>query len=158
MFIVDLLSNALESIYDNVFRDKVFPVNGSIVYCELLFGYAEHSGVYIGDGIIVHLDGSGKIEMVTHQEFLDRLGGLNSAVSIYVSCNYSLPVGDAEISIRAKSMVGKERDYNILLDNCHQFTSGCITGDFENSDNFLFFLKHTAKNKLNANTWRVWER
>lgn len=55
-------------------------------------------------------------------------------------------------------MVGKKRNYNLLLDNCHQFASGCITGDFENNDNFLFMLKHTAKEHLNLDTWRVWDR
>ena len=153
-----LWENLVESFVDNVIKDTVHPVKGSVVYCELVFGSAEHSGIYIGDNKIVHLDGSGNIEIVTPMAFLGRLGGLNSAMSIYVSCNVdSLPVGGDAIARKAKSMVGKRREYNVILDNCHQFTSGCITGNFENPDNFLWMLKDTAKNKISANSWRVWK-
>ena len=55
-------------------------------------------------------------------------------------------------------MIGKSRKYGVLSDNCHQFTSGCITGDFENEDNLLFRLKGRACNELNVNEWRVWDR
>ena len=55
-------------------------------------------------------------------------------------------------------MVGKSRDYNFIMDNCHQFTSGCLTGDFENADNFLWMLKDTAGEVLGADNWRLWDR
>lgn len=152
-----LLINLVESFVDNVVRDTVYPKTGSILYCDLAFGNAEHSGVYIGNNKIVHLDGSGDIEIVTPKRFLARLGGLNSAISIYISCDGNSPVGDDAIAQRAKQMVGTTRSYNIILDNCHQFTSGCITGNFQNSDNFLWMIKQTAKNEINANSWRVWE-
>jgi hypothetical protein len=152
-----LLKNLAKSFVDNVIRDCVYPIKGSVVYCDLAFGNAEHSGIYIGNDEIVHLDGSGDIEIVTPKVFLARLGGFNSAISIYVSCSDSLAVGGNTIAKRAKEMAGKRRNYNLIFDNCHQFTSGCITGNFENSDNFLWMLKHTAENEINANTWRVWE-
>ncbi|STQ90839.1 lecithin retinol acyltransferase family protein [Iodobacter fluviatilis] len=152
-----LLGNLVESFVDNVIRDTVYPIKGSIVYCDLAFGNAEHSGIYVGNNKIVHLDGSGDIEIVSPKIFLDRLGGFNSAISIYVSCDGDSPVGSNKTAKRAKDMAGSCRDYNFILDNCHQFTSGCISGDFENSDNFLWMLKDTAKSELNASTWRVWE-
>lgn len=152
-----LLGNFLESFVDNVIRENVEPVKGSIIYCDLAFGNAEHSGVFIGNNEIVHLDGSGVIEIVTPKEFLERLGGFNLAISIYVSCNGSSAVGTNAIARRAKNMIGKHRNYHVIFDNCHQFTSGCITGNFDNSDNFLWMLKSTVSNKLNAKTWRVWE-
>lgn len=123
----------------------------------MAFGNAEHTGVYIGNNKIVHLDGSGLIETVTPKQFLERLGGFNSAISIYVSCDGNTPTGCNDIAKRAKNMSGKRRDYNLILDNCHQFTSGCISGNYENSDNFLWMVKDTASNHINANTWRVWE-
>ena len=49
---------------DYIFRDQVRPKKGSIVYCDLAF-FVEHSGVYIGNNKIVHLDGSGYVEVVT---------------------------------------------------------------------------------------------
>lgn len=153
-----VVSNLKDSFVDNVIRDKVIPKPGSIVYCELAFGNAEHSGVYIDSDNIVHLDGSGAIEAVSPKTFLNRLGGFNSAVSIYVSCKDEFSVGNKSVADRALSMVGKSRKYNIIMDNCHQFTSGCISGNFENSDNFLWMLKDTASKDLGSNTWRVWER
>ena len=147
----------VDSFVDNVVIDTVRPIKGSILYCDLHFGLGEHSGVYIGDNQIVHLDGSGEIEIVDPDEFLDRLDGANSAISIYVSCNDKSAVGSNAVARRAKKMVGNYRDYNVILDNCHQFSSGCITGDFENTDNFLWALKRTARAELGANNWRVWE-
>lgn len=146
------------SFIDNVIKDTVIPVRGSVVYCGLAFGFAEHSGIYIGNNEIVHLDGSGIIEIVSPQKFLERLGGLNHAMSIYVACNGSTAIGTNAIAKKAKRMVGKNRNYNLVLNNCHQFTSGCITGNFENSDNFLWMLKHTVNKELSTNEWRVWDR
>ena len=77
------IHNFVESLIDNVFRDKVSsPAIGSMVYCDLIT--AEHSGIYIGKGKIVHLDGEGIIEAVSPDLFLERLDGLNTAISIYV--------------------------------------------------------------------------
>ena len=59
------LLGLVESFIDNEIRDTVYPVMGSVVYCDLAFGHAEHSGIYIGNDQIVHLDGSGDIEIVT---------------------------------------------------------------------------------------------
>ena len=154
-----IFRNVAESFVDNVIRDKVSsPVIGSIVYCDLAAGYAEHSGVYIGNNSIVHLSGSGEIEIVSPGKFLKRLGGLNMAVSIYVSCRNKNPVGSEDVANRAKSRVGRNRDYNVVMDNCHQFSSGCITDNFGNASNFMWMLKDDAKKHLGANEWRVWDR
>jgi hypothetical protein len=140
-------------------RDPVDePSIGSIVYCYLVGGYAEHSGIYIGNNKIVHLNGSGLIEEVSPKEFTERLGGFNPPSSIFVSCSGKKAVGSKEFAKRAKSMIGSCREYNFISDNCHQFTAGCITGDFENSCNFMLMLKYEAVKHIGANTWRVWKR
>lgn len=143
-------------VFENYVRSKVKPVVGSVVYCDLAL-VAEHSGIYVGKGKIAHLDGSGKIELVTARQFLKRLGGFNPAMSIYVSCNEGGAVGSARVGRLARAMAGGERSYNVILDNCHQFTSGCLTGTFDNADNFLMLLKHTAEKELNATEWKVWD-
>ena len=150
------LSNLGQSFVDNVLRDKVIPVKGSIIYCELALA-AEHSGIYLGKGKIAHLDGSGAIRVVSTKTFLNRLGGWNNAISIYVSCNDNVAVGSENIAKRARAAAGRKREYNLILDNCHQFSSGCVTGNFENSDNFLWMLKDTAMKSINVTTWRVWD-
>ena len=143
-------------LIDKHLRDKVKPRVGSVVYCDLAV-FAEHSGIYEGKGRIAHLDGSGRIEIVTARQFLKRLGGLNPADSIYVSCDDEGAIKASKVAKRAREMEGGERPYNVILDNCHQFTSGCLTGDFENADNFLWMLKHTAEQKLDVTNWRLWD-
>jgi len=61
--------NTMESIVDNTFRDKVKESKiKSVVYCDLFFGFAEYSGIYVGNNEIVHLNGKGKIEIVNPKQ------------------------------------------------------------------------------------------
>ena len=153
-----LANNLEESIIDNCVRDKVCPKPGSVLYFEMAFAAAEHSGIYVGEGEVVELSGEGTIQKVSVSEFLDVPFIVNTAISIYVSSKDGHAVGSEAVARRARSMVGCRRDYNLILDNCHQFTSGCLTGDFENSDNFLWLLKDSAKKHLGADEWSVWDR
>lgn len=148
-------SSLAESLVDNVFRDPVVPVPGSILHCAL-FG-VEHTGVYLGKGLIVELQGSGHVSETTPWGFIN---GTN-AVTVYVACAGTQPLGGAAIARRAKKQVSRSRDYNLLLDNCHQFTSGCLSGDFENSDNFFWMVEMAIEKHLNHGqsiTWRAWAR
>lgn len=156
--LLHLLGNLAESFVDNVLREPALPVRGCVVYCDLAFGTAEHSGVYVGDKTIVHLDGSGLIEAVSPERFIDRLDGFNSAVSIYLSCTGGFAAGDAEAARRAERMIGSSRDYNVLTDNCHRFVYGCLSGDFDNACSSMRALKQAAGKRLGTNTWRVWEK
>lgn len=153
-----LAGNLIGSFVDNVCRDKVSAKPGSVLYFEMAFGAAEHSGIYVGNGEVVELSGEGDIQQVSVPEFLCVPALVDTAISIYVSSKDGHAVGSQAVARRARSMVGSRRNYNLILDNCHQFTSGCLTGDFENADNFLWMLKDTAKKRLGADEWRVWER
>ena len=144
--------NMAESLVDAC-RDQVLPEVGSVVYCDLAFGYMDHSGIYIGNNEIVHLSGNGDIEVVSPKQFID--GG--TACSIYVSCRETEAVGSRSVARRAESMIGSSRDYSFLIDNCHQFSAGCLTGDFDNSNNFLWMLKDESKKILGSNSWRYWD-
>ncbi len=150
--------NLIESFVDNVFRDKVYPLMGSILYIDMAFGFADHSGVYVGNGQVVELSGEGVVQKVSVAEFMDTPAPVNTAMSVYVSSHNGVGVGSSAVAQRALDMVGSWRDYNLILDNCHQFCSGCITGNFENSDNFLWMLKDTARRCMRADEWRVWDR
>jgi hypothetical protein len=146
--------NTVEMVIDNVILDSVYPKRGSIVYCDLAFGYAEHSGIYIGDGKIVHLNGNGLVKVVSPKQFIEG----KSAISIYVSCDSdACSVGSNRAANRAEAWLDHQRDYNVILDNCHQFTSACLTGDLENCDNFMRMLKWTAEEKIGAKKWRLWQ-
>ena len=148
------MDNFVDSFVDNVIRDKVEPEIGSVVYCDLLFGYAEHSGIYVGDGEIVALEKDGSIVARSAMGFIEG----TTAISIYVSCHNGHAVGSRAAARRAREMIGRHRDYNVILDNCHQFTAGCLTGNFENSSNFLWMLKEKSQQILRSDEWRVWDR
>ena len=146
------VANAAESFVDNVFRDAVTPVRGSLLYCDMAFGYMDHSGIYVGNNRIVQLGGSGHIKYVSPREFIKD----KTAISIYVSCIDESPVGDERAADRAEASVGSTRDYSLLRNNCHIFCSECLTGQ-SNSDRFLWMLKLAAEQTMGVNTWRVWD-
>lgn len=72
----------LRSFRDNVLAEHVTPVPGSVLYCDLAAGYAEHSGIYVGGGgtkCIVELSrqqGRCVINLVSPGEFIS--GGIGS--------------------------------------------------------------------------------
>lgn len=144
--------NVIEGAIDSI-RDKVEPVEGSVVYCDLAFGYAEHSGVYVGNNQIVHLNGQGNVELVSPRQFIRN----TTALSIYVSCRDNYAVGSDITAHRARQALNDSRNYSFLLDNCHQFAAGCITGSFDNPSNFLALLKHECEQHFRTNTWRKWD-
>ena len=54
-------------------------------------------------------------------------------------------------------MVGSTRNYQVVFDNCHQFTCGCISGDFENPCNFFWMVENEIRDKLGPLTWVEWD-
>ncbi|WP_081407686.1 MULTISPECIES: lecithin retinol acyltransferase family protein [Acinetobacter] len=147
----------VSGVAHNIFLDYVTPEIGSVIHCGLAFNIVDHSGIYVGRNRIVHLDGSGRIEKVSPKQFVERLDGLNLAVSIYVSCKDGKPVGSKLAAKRAREKVGTRLNYSLSSNNCHIFTSGCLTGNFENKDNFFNLLTDTTEDELGSNGWRVWD-
>lgn len=132
---------------------QVTPVAGSVVYYRMLGGLAEHSGIYVGDGMVVHLNGFGFVEKVGVDEFIYSMNGVSSNHDVYVSACSGKAVGLEKTAERAEEAVGTFRDYNVVWENCHQFVSGCITGDFENGDNLMGFLKDTCRKEFGVKKW-----
>lgn len=160
---------------DSTFRDKVMPVPGSVLYCDLWFA-VEHSGIYVGDGKISNIvvDGLAEstVERCDPQSFTSKstLGR-----KIYVSCNQHGAVGHPAVAHGADGHVGERAFYGLVINNCHQFSSKCV--DYSaldhTDDNIwetlwsalpgasweptLLSLKADAKNKLGASKWRLWD-
>jgi hypothetical protein len=132
------------------------PAIGSVLYCDLTFGLSEHSGIYVGGNEIIHLNGKGIIEYVSPTEFISG----TSAINIFVSCIEDQAVGDVTTAKRARDFEKKMilRDYNFILNNCHIFSSMCVTGNTDNSDSFLWMLKDTCNKEFHSNNWRIWDR
>lgn len=133
------------------------PAPGTPVYCNLAL-VVEHTGIYIGDDEIVHLNGDGEIEIVSPQEFVARLDGDNPGKSIYYAAKFDgTPLGGKRIADRARAKVGSRRNYNLVFDNCHRFTCGCLTGNFENPCNNFPDVEKTIRGKFGSLTWVEWD-
>jgi hypothetical protein len=134
-------------------KPPVKPAPGSLVYCEMAPGLADHSGIYVGEGEIAHLNGRGEIELVRPIIFVE--GSLRD--EIYVSCRDGRPVECLDTSRRALERIGQQVDYNVITNNCHIFCYGCITGSYSNYCALLEMLKEQARISLDANEWRRWD-
>jgi hypothetical protein len=129
---------------------------GAVVRCELA-GALDHTGILIGDDTIIELDGSGIIQMVSYRDFLMASAFRTGDEITVASDDESLTVlADMAVATRAIDLIGKSREYHFLLDNCHQFSSGCITGDFENDDKLFSLLELTISEHLNGKRAIVW--
>ena len=91
--------------------------------------------------------------MVAVEDFV-----VGNSKTVYVSSANGEAVGSDAAVNRAWEILGKKRDYNFLIDNCHQFSSGCLNGDFEYHLNFLWMLKDEAKKTIGATEWLLWDR
>lgn len=152
---ISLAKSAVTHIADQ-FKDNVKePKVGSILHTGLLGDLMEHTGVYIGNGKIIELNNKGHIIEVTPSEFIDGGTGIN----IYVSAKNGVAVGSsliAERAIKFESEVSV-KDYNLLFDNCHMFTSACILDDLDNANSFLWMVKDLAQKSIGAEEWLVWK-
>ena len=111
---------------------EVAPVKGCIFKCDLGV-LLEHTGLYIGGGKIVSLNRHSQIRIENEHSFFPP--GTNPASNhIYAACygNTDELLFSPAIARRARKKVNQKTSYNVLFNNCHRFTAGCITGNFEN--------------------------
>ncbi len=97
---------------------------GSVIICEI-YHLFDHSGIYIGDGQIIELAGSGLVRAVSSQRFLANRSGEH----LMALCNQQgLPVGNLAGAERATGQLFSYQHYDLLHNNCHQFVGCCLTG------------------------------
>ena len=111
---------------------EVTPVKGCILKCDLGV-LLEHTGLYIGNGKIVSLNRHSQIRVENEHSFFPP-GTNPESNRIYAACYGKTDevLFASEIARRAKKKVNQKTPYNVLFNNCHRFTTGCITGNFEN--------------------------
>ena len=140
---------------DALFIRSAQPQRGSVVFCRLV-GMLEHTGICIGDDRIVHLDGSGLVEEVGPSEFMSRIDGANPSLTVYCSCDVlGVPIGRKEFAERAERRLGQARQYNLLVDNCHSFTSECVTGGSDILDGSFLCLETRLRFQHGHDQWRA---
>ena len=165
----------LKYFIDSTFRDKVIPVPGSALYCDLWLA-VEHSGVYVGNGQISNIVVDGMAESsVCLSDAHDFTTKSVLGRKIYVSCDSHGAVGHDAVASRAASHVGERSFYGLVIKNCHQFSTRCVnhveTAAQTSSllgralDSFtdetweptMAILKKAAHQKLGATKWRLWD-
>lgn len=101
------------------------PVPGALMCCHV-FGVIEHTGIYLGDGLIAELHGSGLIRAVSAERFLH--GRTGSRIFVAADANHQ-PLAHEMATERAAMALFQYRDYDLLENNCHRFVWHCISGD-----------------------------
>lgn len=97
---------------------------GAVVVCEI-FHLFEHTGIYIGEGEIVELQGTGLVRSVSINRFFDNRSGNH----LLAACNRSGDViSNPECAERAVSQIFTYQRYDLLTNNCHRFTQACVSG------------------------------
>jgi hypothetical protein len=167
---------AIKYFIDSTIRDKVVPVSGSVVYCDLWLA-VEHSGIYVGDEEISNIVVDGLAESTV------RLSNPQSFTSsstlgrkIYVSCDKHGAVGHSTVAAGAEGHVGERAFYGLVIKNCHQFSTKCVeyvgsdvdhstmldklwntVSSHETWEPTMGALKNAAHKKLGATKWRLWD-
>ena len=160
---------------DHKFRDKVTPVAGSVMYCDLWLG-AEHSGIYVQQGQIANIEVTGVADSeVKYSNATDFTSKSLFGRSIYVSSNKYGAVGNANVAAHAAQSVGEVAFYGLVFNNCHTFSKRCVSHALQQADmwdkavNFfkgfvdlewepgIRALKADARNRLGVTKWLLWD-
>ncbi len=162
---------------DSHFREQIVPIEGSVVYADL-FVAVEHSGIYVGDGQISNivvdnlLKADSQVKLSDPNDFTSKstLGR-----KIYVSCDKHGAVGDMMVADGAMGHVGEKSFYGLVFKNCHVFSTKCVKYSARQPTVFDKFknrfstyleseweftireLKATARDRLGATKWRLWD-
>lgn len=141
--------NNVENMYykkNNYYIDWKKLRIGSIVFCELA-KKLEHSGIYVGNGEIIELNGDGRIIKVDFATFCSS-SVYRTGQTIYTFTDFDgNSLGENRIWERAKEKLHTKVDYNIISENCHEFSYGCLTGNFKNLTITFTQLLEAVKNR-----------
>lgn len=165
----------LKYFVDSTFRDKVTPVPGSVLYCDLWIA-VEHSGIYIDENNISNIVVDGLAESTVSRSSPESFTSKSTlGRKIYVSCDHHGAVGHSVVARGAEAHVGERAFYGLVIKNCHQFSTKCVNYAQRNDvDSSLFdgllamipgetweptlgILKDTARTQLGATKWRLWD-
>ena len=126
----------------------------------------EHSGVYLGDGEVAELHGSGRLRRVSLAAFRD--GGDDAAARtgafIYAACDRAIARvlgSDGAARMAQTAVEGARRlNYNLLFNNCHLFTATCVLestpGKWATGIFTVAGLEEVVAARLNAGRPIIW--
>ncbi|GLP97933.1 lecithin retinol acyltransferase family protein [Paraferrimonas sedimenticola] len=117
-------------------------VPGSVVACHV-YGVVEHTGIYLGEGQIAELHGSGLVRSVSFKRFLKERTG--ERVFVCADRSHQPLVLSDQAVMRAASRLYTYQDYQLFDNNCHRFVYWCLTGQSRKLSDFGAFNQALAK-------------
>lgn len=127
-------SRLIESHLSDVRLTREPPI-GSVIVCEI-YQLFDHTGIYIGDGHIVELAGTGLVRAVSFSRFLQGRSGEELLVLVDET---GKPLAFDQAADRAISALYTYRPYDLLRYNCHRFCFECIDGRRHDITSFFDF-------------------
>ena len=113
------------AIYPSDFLDSsriVEPEIGAIVCCGI-GGVLDHTGIWIGENLIVELGGNGLIKAVSSERFIRERSGKQ----IFIACDSTgAPLVNEAAALLATQQIYQYRDYHMINNNCHHFIWQCF--------------------------------
>lgn len=124
------------------FKDKIRPIPGCVLKCDLAGGVSImcgslcHTGIYLGDDRIAEVvpgKHKAKVQIVDPYDFLNGQGTnfIRTGINIYVATDgKGNALGSKAIADRAMAYSKRKirGEYDLVDNNCHKFTVRCITG------------------------------
>lgn len=116
-----------------VSEQSVAPKIGAIVCCGI-GGILDHTGIWLGDDLIVELAGNGLIKAISSERFINERSGKQ----IFIACDsLGQPLVNESAAKIATEQIYQYRDYHMIENNCHHFIWQC----YKPNDNSITTFK-----------------
>lgn len=123
---------------------------GSLVVCEI-YHLFEHSGIYLGDGLIVELAGTGLVRAISAARFLQGRSGHQ----LLVACDASgQEFANPSVAEEASQQIYSYQPYDLIQNNCHRFCCRCITGRANTVTSFFDLKTELSQHWRSEIHWR----
>ena len=134
---INILNNNSVKLDDS--KKQIF---GTPIFCNLC-GQFEHSGIMNSDRII-HLTGEGKVEETTPEDFVKRMNKFNGNPPIFVplNTNYKILHSKKIKNVSILQLGRKPSKYNMMFENCHKFTLGCMDSSYLHKKSFVYTFNY----------------
>jgi hypothetical protein len=137
---------------------KIVNKYGCVVRCSLYKGI-DHTGILVDDNKIVEISADGIIELVDYNKFLEDT--LSQKIYVATDKETGEILGSESIKQFALEKVNEKFKYNLLINNCHNFSYSClmqkINTEFFNKIKTFEMLCKNIQNILNKGEPIEWK-
>jgi len=114
---------------------------GAIVCCGI-GGVLDHTGIWLGDNLIVELAGNGLIKAISSERFISERSGKQ----IFIACDSKgKPLVNEAAAKLASEQIYQYRDYHMIDNNCHHFIWQCFKPNDHSLTTFKSLNERLAK-------------